>query len=239
LPWLLFQDASSWKGPLAKQFSEEEKQALVTHLQLKENDAVVFVVGIDKLKTQLSGGKIRNYFGEKLRLKNSDVWSFVWIVDFPLFEYSEEEGKIVFSHNPFSMPQGGLDALEHKNPLDILAYQYDLVCNGIELSSGAIRNHRRDIMQKVFEIAGYSETELQTQFGALWTAFAYGAPPHGGIAPGIDRMIMLLKNESNIREIIAFPLNQKAIDPMMKAPCLVSEKHLEAIHIQRRSSCPS
>ena len=231
LPWLAVKDGE-WKGSIAKQLSDAEKKALGNQLKLEPNDAIIFIVGKDKLKSQTAGGKIRNYFAEKLNLKDENSWAFAWIVDFPMFEFNEDDQKIDFSHNPFSMPQGGMEALQNKNPLDILAFQYDLVCNGTELSSGAIRNHRRDVMKKAFEIAGYSESDVENKFGALWNAFTFGAPPHGGIAPGIDRMIMLLLNEPNIREVIAFPLNQKAMDLLMKAPSSVSEKQLKEIHIQ-------
>lgn len=231
LPWLAVKDGE-WKGSIAKQLSESEKKALGNQLKLEPNDAIVFVLGKDKLKTQLAGGKIRNYFADKLNLKDQNNWAFAWIVDFPMYEFNEDEQKIDFSHNPFSMPQGGMSALQNKNPLEILAFQYDLVCNGVELSSGAIRNHRRDVMKKAFELAGYTESDVENKFGALWNAFAFGAPPHGGIAPGIDRMIMLLLNEPNIREVIAFPLNQKAMDLLMKAPSSVSDKQLKEIHIQ-------
>ncbi|WP_186645501.1 aspartate--tRNA ligase [Fluviispira vulneris] len=231
LPWLAVKDGE-WKGSIAKQLSDAEKKGLGSQLNLQNNDAVVFIVGINKLATQTAGGKVRLHLGEKLNLRNKDTWAFAWIVDFPMYEFNEDEQKIDFSHNPFSMPQGGMNSLQQKNPLDILAYQYDLICNGVELSSGAIRNHRRDIMKKAFEIAGYSEKVVESKFGALWNAFAYGAPPHGGIAPGIDRMIMLLLDEPNIREVITFPLNQKAMDLMMGAPGTVSERQLNDIHIQ-------
>ncbi len=231
LPWLALK-AGEWKGSVAKQLSEEEKQNLISTLNLRDNDALVIVLGKNKLKTQTSGGKLRTYLADKTQTKKVDAWAFAWIVDFPMYEYNEDEQKIDFSHNPFSMPQGGKEALENKNPLDILAYQYDLVCNGIELSSGAIRNHRRDAMKKAFEIAGYSEKDVENKFGALWNAFAFGAPPHGGIAPGIDRMVMLLLEEPNIREVIAFPLNQKAMDLMMGAPSPISERQLSDVHIR-------
>jgi aspartyl-tRNA synthetase len=234
LPWLAVKDGE-WKGSIAKQLSESEKKALGNQLKFENSDAVVFIVGSEKLKTQTAGGKIRNYFADKLNLKDPNVWAFAWIVDFPMYEFNEDDQKIDFSHNPFSMPQGGMETLKNKNPLDILAHQYDLVCNGIELSSGAIRNHRRDVMKKAFEIAGYSESDVENKFGALWNAFAFGAPPHGGIAPGIDRMVMLLLNEPNIREVIAFPLNQKAMDLLMKAPSMVSGNQLKEIHIQTKT----
>ena len=231
LPWLSFK-GGEWKGSIAKQVTEEERQNLISLLKLKDNDAVVFIIGKNKLKSQVSGGKVRSYLAEKAQVQKFDAWAFAWIVDFPMYEFNEDEQKIDFSHNPFSMPQGGMESLETKNPLDIIAYQYDLVCNGVELSSGAIRNHRRDVMKKVFDIAGYSEKDVETKFGALWNAFAFGAPPHGGIAPGIDRIVMLLLDEPNIREVIAFPLNQKAMDLMMGAPGSVSERQLNDVHIK-------
>lgn len=230
LPWLAFKDGE-WKGSLAKPLDESEKAALQTKLNLQNNDAVVFILGNKKLKTQTAGGKVRTYLSQKHNVTIPDAWAFAWIVDFPMYEYDEQEEKVVFSHNPFSMPQGGMDSLTRLDPLDVLAHQYDLVCNGFELSSGAIRNHRREVMKKAFEIAGYSEKEVETKFGALWNAFAFGAPPHGGIAPGIDRMIMLLLGEPNIREVIAFPLNQKAMDLMMGAPGTVSDRQLREAHI--------
>lgn len=231
LPWIAFKDGE-WKGSIAKQISEEEKNHLKDALNINSNDAVVFILGKNKLKTQTSGGKIRLHLAEKLKIRHVSTWAFAWIVDFPMYEFNEDEQKIDFSHNPFSMPQGGIEALETKDPLEILAYQYDLVCNGTELSSGAIRNHRRDVMKKAFELAGYSEKDVEEKFGALWNAFAFGPPPHGGIAPGIDRMIMLLLNEPNIREVIPFPLNQKAMDLMMKAPSLISQQQMKDIHIK-------
>ena len=158
-----------------------------------------------------------------------NVFKFCWTVDFPMYELDENTNSIVFSHNPFSMPQGGMEALENKDPLDILAWQYDIICNGIELSSGAIRNHRPDIMEKAFSIAGYTSQELQSRFGALYNAFKYGAPPHGGIAPGIDRIVMLLANEPNIREVIMFPMNQQAQDLLMEAPSQINESQLKEL----------
>jgi aspartyl-tRNA synthetase len=160
------------------------------------------------------------------------VFKFCWVVDFPYFEFDEESKKIIFSHNPFSMPQGGMEALNTKNPLEILAYQYDIVCNGVELSSGAIRNHRPDIMYKAFEIAGYGKEVVDARFGAMINAFRFGAPPHGGLAPGVDRMVMLIADEPNIREVIAFPMNQKAEDLLMQAPAPVDDKQLRELHIQ-------
>ena len=169
---------------------------------------------------------------KRLELIDNNVFQFCWIIDFPMFELDEHDN-IAFSHNPFSMPQGGLDALENQNPLDILAYQYDIVCNGIELSSGAVRNHDINIMLKTFTMAGYTEEEVKTKFGALYTAFQFGAPPHAGIAPGIDRMLMLLSNSETIREVIAFPLNSKAEDLMMGAPGNVRRDQLRDVHISK------
>ena len=170
--------------------------------------------------------------GRQLELIDPNVFKFCWIVDFPMFEEDEETGATVFSHNPFSMPQGGMDALLNKNPLDILAYQYDIVCNGIELSSGAIRSHQPEVMYKAFEIAGYDRSVVDDKFGGMINAFKLGAPPHGGIAPGVDRMVMLLADEPNIREVIAFPFNQQAQDLMMNAPAEVSIKQLRELHIE-------
>jgi aspartyl-tRNA synthetase len=169
---------------------------------------------------------------EQLGLIDEDRFDFCWIVDFPMYEYDEEAKKVDFSHNPFSMPQGELEALETKDPLDILAYQYDIVCNGVELSSGAIRNHRPDIMYKAFEIAGYSREDVDTNFSGMINAFKYGAPPHGGSAPGIDRIVMLLADEPNIREVILFPMNQRAEDLMMAAPAEVPAERLKELHIR-------
>ena len=177
-------------------------------------------------------GKVRNYFGHALELINPNLVAFCWIVDFPMFEYNEDHQKIDFSHNPFSMPQGGAEALENEDPLDVLAYQYDIVCNGVELSSGAIRNHRPEIMIKAFGIAGYGAGEVEEKFGGLLKAFRYGAPPHGGSAPGIDRIVMLLADEPNIREVIAFPMNQQAEDLLMGAPAAVDGERLKELHIK-------
>ena len=186
------------------------------------------------IRDSLYAGQIRTELGQRLDLIEKNAYRFCYINDFPMFEYNEEEKKIGFTHNPFSMPQGGLDALNNMDPLDINAYQYDIVCNGIELSSGAVRNHDMDIMIKAFEIAGYDEDVLKQKFGALYNAFQFGAPPHAGMAPGIDRMIMLLRNEENIREVIPFPMNATAQDLMCGAPSEVTEQQLREVHIKVR-----
>ena len=194
----------------------------------------IFFIADNEAKAAEYAGQIRTKLGEMFDLLEKNAYRFCFINDFPMFEYKEEEKKIGFTHNPFSMPQGGLDALENEDPLTILAYQYDIVCNGVELSSGAVRNHDIDIMKKAFEIAGYDEEVLKEKFGALYTAFQFGAPPHAGMAPGIDRMIMLLRNEDNIREIIAFPMDGKAQDLMCGAPNEITEQQLREVHIKLR-----
>ncbi|NBO37857.1 aspartate--tRNA ligase [bacterium] len=230
LPYLSLKDGE-WKGSLLKQTTDAERSALASTVKLENGDAIVFVVGDDSRTALAQGGKLRTWLADTLKVEKKHGWAFCWIVDFPFYEWNEDEQKIDFCHNPFSMPQGGLDALNNQDPLEILAYQYDIVCNGVELSSGAIRNHRRDIMKRAFELAGYSEDEIHSRFPALWNAFSYGPPPHGGIAPGIDRMIMLLLDEPNIRQVIAFPLNQKGQDLLMNAPSRVKEKQLVDVHI--------
>jgi aspartyl-tRNA synthetase len=218
-------------GPIAKNIGPERSGAIRAELGLKEGDAVFFVSGVPA-KTYKFAGEARNMIAEELKLVDKDQFAFCWIVDFPMFEWNDEEKKIDFSHNPFSMPQGGLDALDGKDPLDILAYQYDIVCNGVELSSGAIRNHKPEIMKRAFAIAGYGEDMLEQKFGGMYRAFHYGAPPHGGIAPGIDRIVMLLCNESNLREVVLFPMNQQAQDLLMGAPSEVSPRQLRELHIR-------
>lgn len=229
LGYIIFQEGTA-KGPIAKflDASRIEKLKALTHL--KDNDAVFFVCA-PKNDAQKLAGLARQKIAEDLDIKEKNCFKFCWVTDFPMFEYNEEHNKIDFSHNPFSMPQGGLEALETQDPLSIKAFQYDIVCNGIELSSGAIRNHLPEIMYKAFSIAGYSAEELEERFGGMLNALKFGAPPHGGSAPGIDRIVMLLADEMNLREIVAFPMNQKAEDLMMQAPSVVEPKQLEELHI--------
>ena len=230
LGYLEVQEDMSFKGPIDKFIPEDLKKTLIELADLKQNDTIFFIADNEKRAAELAG-QIRTELANRLNLIDEDVFQFCWIIDFPMFELDDNE-KLAFSHNPFSMPQGGLDALENQNPLEILAYQYDIVCNGIELSSGAVRNHDIQIMLKAFEMAGYTEEEVKTKFGALYTAFQFGAPPHAGIAPGIDRMLMLLSNSDTIREVIAFPLNSKAQDLMMGAPGVVKREQLRDVHIE-------
>ena len=229
LGYLEVQEDMSFKGPIDKFIPDELKQDLIKIADLNKDDTIFFIADNEKRASELAG-QIRMELGRRLDLIDNDVFQFCWIIDFPMFELDEHDN-IAFSHNPFSMPQGGLDALENQNPLDILAYQYDIVCNGIELSSGAVRNHDINIMVKAFTMAGYTEDEVKTKFGALYTAFQFGAPPHAGIAPGVDRMLMLLSDSDTIREVIAFPLNSKAEDLMMGAPGLVRRDQLHDVHI--------
>jgi len=218
-------------GPIAKNLGEQSTAELIRTLGLGPDDGVFFAAGKEGQAAKLAG-LARTRVGEELGLIEQDAFRFCWIVDFPMYEYDEDAKKVDFSHNPFSMPQGELEALETKDPLDILAYQYDIVCNGVELSSGAIRNHRPEIMYKAFEIAGYSRADVDSNFSGMINAFKYGAPPHGGSAPGIDRIVMLLAGEPNIREVVLFPMNQKAEDLMMNAPSEVSAKQLRELHIR-------
>jgi aspartyl-tRNA synthetase len=220
-----------WGGPIAKNHGEEGMNRLAQEMGLGPDDGIFFAAGKEEEAARLAG-VARTRVAEQLDLVEKGAFRFCWIVDFPMYEFNEEQQKIDFSHNPFSMPQGEMEALETKDPLDILAWQYDIVCNGVELSSGAIRNHRPDIMYKAFGIAGYSREEVDTNFSGMINAFKYGAPPHGGSAPGIDRIVMLLADEPNIREVILFPMNQKAEDLMMNAPAAVTPKQLKELHIK-------
>lgn len=223
----------SYKGPIDKFIPDDMKKELMDMAGLEAGDTIFFIADKEQ-RACLYAGQIRTELGEKLDLIEKNSYRFCYINDFPMFEYNEEEKKIGFTHNPFSMPQGGLEALNTKDPLDILAYQYDIVCNGVELSSGAVRNHDMQIMVKAFEIAGYDEEVLKTKFGALYNAFQFGAPPHAGMAPGVDRMIMLLRNEENIREVIPFPMSGTAQDLMCGAPNEVTEQQLREVHIKVR-----
>ena len=223
--------AGEWGGPIAKNHGAEGMDELAAELDLGPDDGIFFAAGPELQAAKLAG-LARTRVGEQLGLIEQGAYKFCWIVDFPMFEYDEEAKKVDFSHNPFSMPQGELEALETKDPLDILAWQYDIVCNGVELSSGAIRNHRPDIMYKAFEIAGYSRDQVDENFPGMIGAFKYGAPPHGGSAPGIDRIVMLLAEEPNIREVILFPMTQKAEDLMMNAPAPVSDRQLKELSIR-------
>ncbi len=225
------EDQGGWGGPIAKNLGQEGTAAVMGQLGLGQGDAAFFVAGDPKVFYKFAGSA-RTKVGTDLNLVDEDQFKFCWIVDFPMFEYNEDEKKVDFSHNPFSMPQGEMEALQTKDPLDILAYQYDIVCNGYELCSGAIRNHKQDIMLKAFEIAGYDEAFVESQFGGMLNAFKYGAPPHGGLAPGIDRIVMLLAGQTAIREVIAFPLNQQGQDVMMSAPSDVLDKQLKELHIR-------
>jgi len=229
--------AGEWGGPIAKNHGEEKMNALADALGLGPDDGLFFAAGKEAQAAKLAG-LARTRVADQLGLIDTSRFEFCWIVDFPMFEYDEDNKKVDFSHNPFSMPQGELEALETKDPLDILAYQYDIVCNGIELSSGAIRNHRPDIMYKAFEIAGYTKADVDTNFAGMINAFKFGAPPHGGSAPGIDRIVMLLADEPNIREVIVFPMTQKAEDLMMGAPSFVSAKQLKELNIKVTAELP-
>ena len=230
LGYIMFRDGEG-AGPVARNLGPERTEQLRAELGLKNGDAVFFVAGVPA-ETMAFAAQARTRVGSELGLVEEGAFRFCWIVDYPMYERSEETGQIEFSHNPFSMPQGGLKALESKNPLAILAHQYDIVCNGVELASGAIRNHRPDIMYKAFAIAGYSAADVETRFGGMLNAFRYGAPPHGGLAPGIDRIVMLLADTPNIREVIVFPMNQQARDLMMGAPAPIPPERLKELHIR-------
>ena len=231
LAWTKIDENNAPQGGIAKFITEDILKGLEEKLGAKSGDSIFFIA--DKLETaQKIAGQVRIELGNRLDLLEKNVYRFCFIVDFPMYEYNEDEGQVDFNHNPFSMPQGGMEALENKDPLDILAYQYDLVCNGSEMASGAVRNHDPQLMVKAFERAGYSEKTVEEKFGALYKAFKYGTPPHAGAAPGLDRMVMLIANTQNIREVIAFPKNKKARDAMMTAPSRVEDKQLKDVHIK-------
>ncbi|MCR5202536.1 MAG: aspartate--tRNA ligase [Lachnospiraceae bacterium] len=233
LGYLEVLEDGSYKGPIDKFIPDDMKDEIREMAGLKPIDTIFFIAD-NEMNASLYAGEIRNELGARLDLLEKNAFRFCFINDFPMYEYDKEEKKYIFTHNPFSMPQGGLEALNEKKPEDILAYQYDIVCNGIELSSGAVRNHDLDIMVKAFEIAGYTEEDLKAKFGALYNAFQFGAPPHAGMAPGIDRMIMILRDEENIREVIPFPMNGNAQDLMCGAPGNVTEQQLRETHIKVR-----
>ncbi|HMD68451.1 MAG TPA: amino acid--tRNA ligase-related protein, partial [Chitinivibrionales bacterium] len=230
LAYLQWLDAGV-KGPLMKFLTSQELGKIESLCGTGKGDVVFFICDSPQTTNGLCS-ELRAKLGRDLGMIDPDTFRFCWIVDFPMYEWDEENKCVAFSHNPFSMPQGGMEALSAKQPLDILAHQYDIVCNGIELSSGAIRNHQPEIMYKAFEIAGYKKETVDERFGAMISAFKLGAPPHGGIAPGIDRIVMLLAGEENIREVIAFPMNQRAQDLMMNAPAPASQKQLRELHIR-------
>lgn len=233
LGYIKVTESGEYQGPINKYLSEEKRAELVVRAGIKPGSVIFFIADDEEMAPKFAG-QIRNELGERLGLTDHSRFDLCFVTDFPMFEIDEETGKYIFTHNPFSMPQGGMDALLHKKPEEILAYQYDIVCNGVELSSGAVRNHRIDIMKKAFEIAGYTEDDLKTKFTSLYHAFQYGAPPHAGMAPGIDRILMLLTGEDNIREVIAFPMNSNAQDVMMGAPNEVTEQQLREVHIKLR-----
>ncbi len=233
LGYIKVTEEGEFTGPINKFIPNEKREDLINRAGIKPGSVVYFIAD-SKNNAPKFAGQIRSELGKRLDLIDDTKFEFCFIVDFPMYEMDDETGKIIFTHNPFSMPQGGMEALLNKNPLDILAYQYDVVCNGIELSSGAVRNHDPEIMLKAFEIAGYAEKDIKEKFGALYNSFKFGAPPHAGMAPGVDRMIMLLTNEENIREIIAFPMNSNAQDVMLGSPNEVSELQLREVHIKVR-----
>ena len=230
LAWIKILDDGEWQGPIAKFIDEDSRKAFIEKTGTEIGDSIFFIAEHKGIVEKLAG-EIRKEIGKRQGLIDDSVFKFCWIVDFPMYEIGDD-GKLDFCHNPFSMPQGGMEALLTKDPLDIYAYQYDIVCNGIELSSGAVRNHDPEIMIKAFEKAGYTEEDIKTKFAALFKAFHYGAPPHAGIAPGVDRILMLLSEEDSIREVIAFPMNSKAQDLLMGAPGIVTEKQLREVHIK-------
>jgi aspartyl-tRNA synthetase len=230
LGYIVFKDGEA-QGPIARNLEADRSAKIKEITGVSDGDAVFFACAKEADAAKFAG-VARDRICDELELREEGAYHFCWIVDYPMYEKDEDTGEIEFSHNPFSMPQGGLDALENKDPLDVLAYQYDIVCNGIELSSGAIRNHKPEIMIKAFEIAGYSAETVEEKFGGLYRAFQYGAPPHGGSAPGIDRMVMMIADEPNIREIIAFPMNQQAEDLLMGAPDEVDAPRLKELYLK-------
>lgn len=233
LGYVKVDDEMNYLGPIDKFLNDEQRLALKERAELKPGCVLYFIADSKKLAPKLAG-QIRTELASRLDLLEKDIYRFCFIIDFPMYELDEETGKIIFTHNPFSMPQGGLEALQTKDPLEVLAYQYDIVCNGVEIVSGAVRNHQPETMVKAFEIAGYTEEDVKLRFGALYNAFKFGAPPHAGMAAGIDRLIMLLLDEENIREVIAFPLNSNAQDLLLGAPTEVTEQQLREIHIKIR-----
>ncbi len=230
LGYIEVEEDMTYKGPIAKYFTDEQSEEIKKLLSLKQGDVLFFISDAPKFVDKLAG-EIRTELGKRMDLIDNSKFELCFITDFPMYERNDE-GKIDFMHNPFSMPQGGIDDLQNKDPLEVKAYQYDIVCNGVELSSGAVRNHRIDVMEKAFEIAGYTKEELQTKFGALYEAFKFGAPPHAGMAPGVDRIVMLLLGEECIREVIAFPMTANAEDLLMRAPGEVTQKQLREVHIK-------
>jgi aspartyl-tRNA synthetase len=229
--WHIVLDADGIKSPILKFLSDSEKETIISKTNAATGDIIFFGADHKDVVNKVLG-KLRHHLGEIFGLKDPSIVAWAWITDFPMYEYNERDKKIDFMHNPFSMPQGGLKALNEMDPLNIRAFQYDIIANGLELSSGAIRNYNPEIMYKAFEIVGYSKEVVDEKFGAMIRAFEYGAPPHGGFAPGIDRLLMLLENEPNIREVIAFPKNGSAEDVMMGAPGTVDEKQLKELHIK-------
>lgn len=233
LGYVKVRDDMTFDGPIDKFLKEGDREELIKRNNSNAGDVIYFIADTEKDAPKLAG-QIRTEVATRLDLIDKSKFEMCFIVDFPMYEHDETTGQVIFTHNPFSMPQGGMDSLLHKNPDDILAYQYDIVCNGVELSSGAVRNHDLDIMIKAFEIAGYTEDELKSKFSALYNAFQYGAPPHAGMAPGVDRMIMLITKEENIREVIAFPMNSNAQDLLLGSPGEVTEQQLREVHIKLR-----
>ena len=233
LGYLEMEEDLSYKGPIDKYIPQERKKELRELAGLEAGDTIFFIADKEE-RANYYAGRLRNELGERLGLIEKDAFRFCYVNDFPMYERDPDTGGLMFTHNPFSMPQGGLEALEKKDPLEILAYQYDIICNGVELSSGAVRNHDITIMEKAFALAGYDTDTLKSRFGALYQAFQYGAPPHAGMAPGVDRMLMLLRGEENIREVIAFPMSGSAQDLLCQAPGEVTEQQLREVHIRVR-----